>query len=37
MWVLNCVYEQDFLGFSYGPFSGRYWGLVALSMRRLMR
>jgi len=19
MWVLNCVYEQDFLGFSYGP------------------
>ena len=34
MWVLNCVYEQDFLGFSYGfrPGRSQHKALDALSV-----
>ena len=34
MWVLNCVYEQDFLGFSYGfrPGRSQHAALDALSV-----
>jgi retron-type reverse transcriptase len=37
VWVLQSIYKKDFLGFSYGPFSGRHWGPAAVNIGRLMR
>jgi len=38
-WVLQCIYEQDFLGFSYGyrPSRSQHQALDALSVLRKRR